>query len=143
MAEGNGAIYNRFKELVLSGGFDLSNGGNTIKVGLVTGHTPNIDTHYLWSDVSGDEVADGSYAAGGNTLAGQTVDLNSGSDRADFDATDLTFTALDGVTPSHAIMYATTSTPVNTLIAYWEVTTVANGGNYTLAWHANGIILLT
>lgn len=143
MAEGNGVIYNRFKELVLSGGFDLAASGDTIKVALLTGHTPNIDTHFIFSDVSGDEVSDGSYAAGGGTLAGQTVDLNSGSDRADFDGTDLLFTALDNVTPSHAVMYATTATPVNSLIAVWEVTTIANGGNYTLAWNANGIILLT
>jgi hypothetical protein len=29
------------------------------------------------------------------------------------------------------------------LIAYWELTTASNGGDYTLQWNASGIILLT
>jgi hypothetical protein len=58
-----------------------------------------------------------------------------------FDANDVTWTGLDVGTPSHAILYD--STPSETcLIAYWEVTTASNGGDYTLSWHTNGILTL-
>ena len=66
MAEGDGAIYNTFKELVMEGRYDLV--ADTVKVILVTGHTPNIDTHISYGQVSGDEESGTGYSAGGETL---------------------------------------------------------------------------
>jgi len=140
MAEGDGAIYNNFKEQVMEGEFNLLS--DVIKVGLVTGHAPNIDTHTMWADVSADEEAGAGYVAGGETLAGKTVEQDNANDRGVFDATNLTWAGLDVGTPSHAIMYDFTHAS-DLLIAYWELTTASNGGDYTLQWHANGIILLT
>ena len=142
MAEGDGAIYNIFKEEVLNGEFDLDTGADAIKVILVTGHTPNIDTHYGYADVIGDEESGTGYTAGGETLANQVTDLDSANDRGTFDADNVTWTGLDVGTPSHAIMYDDTNAN-DRLIAYWEVTTPSNGGDYTLQWNANGILLLT
>jgi len=141
MAEGDGALYNEFKKEVLGGTINLANGGHTIKVILVTGHTPNIDTHNGYSDVSGDEESGTGYVAGGATLAGQSVTKQTTPDNAKFDGTDVTWSGLDVGTPSHAIMYDDTHAS-DCLIAYWELTTASNGGNYTLQWHTNGIILL-
>lgn len=140
MAEGDGVLYNNFKEQVLEGEFDLLN--DTLKVILVTGHTPNIDTHTSYSDVSGDEVSGTGYTAGGATLASKTVEQDNTNDRGVFDAADVTWTGLDAGTPSHAILYDDTHAS-DLLVAYWEVTTPSNGGNYTLQWNANGIVLLT
>jgi hypothetical protein len=70
------------------------------------------------------------------------------NDRAAFDAADVTWTALGPLspaTPSHAIVKNDTPTsPLDPLVCYVELgTTATNGGDYTIAWHANGILLLS
>lgn len=142
MAEGNGAIYNNFKEQILLGQLDLGadSPADEIKVMLVTGHTPDIDNHVGYSDVSADEVSGAGYTAGGEILTGQDVTQDNVNDRAAFDAGDVIWPGLDAGTPSHAIMYDN-SHPSKLLIAYWEIETASNGGDYMLQWHANGILL--
>ena len=147
MAEGDGYIYNNFKEQVMNGGFNLGTAGDTIKVALVSGHTPDIDTHAGYSDISANEYGTGSgYTVGGESLTSQATTQNNTDDRGEFDAADLTWTslgALSPATPSHAIMYDDTHAS-DLLIAYWVLgTTATNGGDYTLQWGASGIILLT
>ena len=149
MAEGDGVIYNNFKHQVMEGEFDLLN--DTIKVMLLNGYTPNIDTHTTKTEaIAGatGECAGTGYSAGGETLAGNAVTLDAANDRGKFDATDLTWsgflltTPVSGI-PSHAVMYDDTHAS-ELLIAYWALgTTVTNGGDYTLQWGADGIILLT
>jgi len=140
VAEGDGTIYNNFKHQVMEGEFDLLN--DTIKVALVTGHSPDIDTHTQWSDASGDEESGTGYSAGGETLGSVAVTMDTDNDRGKFDGADVTWSGLDVGTPSHAIMYDDTHAS-DLLIAYWELSTASNGGDYTLQWGANGIILLT
>jgi len=147
MAEGDGYIYNNFKEQVMNGEFNLGSAGDTIKVCLVSAHTPDIDADSGYSDVSGDEYGTGlGYTVGGDTLAGQVTAQDNTNDRGSFDATDLTWSslgALSPATPSHAIMYDSTHAS-DLLIAYWALgTTATNGGDYTLQWGTDGIILLT
>lgn len=140
MAEGDGLIYNNFKHQVMEGEFDLLN--DTVKVILVTGHALDIDADTQLTDVSGDEEAGTGYTAGGETLTTPTVVVDNANDRGVFDGDNVTWTGLDVGTPSHAIMYDDTHAS-DLLIAAWEVTTASNGGDYTLQWHADGIILLT
>jgi hypothetical protein len=147
MAEGDGFIYNNFKEQVMEAQFNLASGGDSIKVILVNAHTPDIDTHTQYSDVSSDEYSTGlGYTVTGDVLAGQDVIQDNTNDRGEFDATDLTWSSLGTLspaTPSHAIMYDDTHGS-DLLIAYWVLgTTATNGGDYTLQWGTNGIILLT
>lgn len=147
MAQGDLVVYNAFKEDLLKKVHDLVN--DTIKVTLHTGYTPNIDTHQVRSDVSGTEYGSGSgYTAGGVTLGSKAVTQDDTNNRAAFDAADAAWTSLGPLspaTPSHAIIWNDTPTsPADPLIAYVELgTTATNGGNYTLAWHANGILLLS
>jgi hypothetical protein len=151
VAEGDGVIYNTFKELVMEGVYNLKTGADSLKLTLHTGYTPNIDTHVIWATagVSSTEYGTASgYTAGGKTLAGQDVTQDDANDRGVFDATDVTWTslgALSPATPSHTILWDDTPTsPVDPLIAYWILgTTATNGGNYTIQWGTNGIILLT
>ena len=140
MAQGDGALYNEFKEELLLGNIDMD--GHTFKVNLVTGYTPNIDSHNGLSDVSASEESGTGYTAGGATLAGKAVTKDTTNDRAKFDADDVTWTGLNVGTPSHAILYDDTHAS-DCLVAYWEVTTATNGGNYTLQFGANGVLLLT
>ena len=48
MAEGDAVLFNNYKEQLLLGDFNLSS--NTIKVALVSGVTPDRDTHDYWDD---------------------------------------------------------------------------------------------
>lgn len=140
MAQGDGALYNEFKEELFLGNIDMD--GHTFKMILVTGYTPNIDSHNGYSDVSASEESGTGYTSGGSTLSNKGVTKDTTNDRAKFDADDVTWTGLNVGTPSHAILYDD-SHGSKCLVAYWEVTTPTNGGNYTLQFGANGIILLT
>ena len=146
MAQGNGFLFNNFKHQLMEGVFNLLT--DTVKVALVYSASPNRDSHTVWSDLSGQEVADGgvNYAAGGATLGNKTVIQNDTDDRGEFDGDNVLWNSLllttpANATPSHAVMYSVTAG--NKLIACWEVTTVTNGGNYTLQWGTTGIALLT
>jgi len=109
---------------------------------LVTGYTPNIDSHNGYSDVSGVEESGTGYTAGGATLASLTITKNTTNDRAEWDAADVTWTGLNVGTPSHVIVYDD-SHAGKCLIGYWELTTASNGGNYTLQWGSAGLVTLT
>lgn len=152
MAEGDGKIYRTFKEDVMAGHHNLANGGNTIQVALVTGYVADSVGDNVWADVSGSEVSGTGYTAKGKTLGGQAVTetgtgTGTGGERGKFDGNNVTWTGLNiggtSGSPSHAIMFNDTPTsPADPLIAYWEVTTASNGGNYTLSWHTGGIIII-
>jgi hypothetical protein len=151
MAQGDGFIYNNFKEQVMEGIFNLASGGDTLQVTLHTSYTPDIDAQGVWADtgVSTTEYGSGSgYTAGGETLGSQDVTQDNTNDRGAFDGADVTWTSLGPLspaTPGHVILWDDTPTsPADPLIAYWELgTTATNGGDYTLQWGTDGIILLT
>jgi len=153
MAEGDGAIYNNFKEVLMNGVFNLASGGHTIKSTLHTGYTPNIDAaHSVWADtgVSSTEYGTASgYTAGGKTLGSQATSEDDTDNEGVFDAADVLWTALGALspaTPSHTIIWNDTPTTpqADPLICYFELgTTATNGGDYTLQFGAEGIINLT
>ncbi len=150
MAEGDGQVYGAFKETVMEGDYDLSTGGDSIKVALWSVYTPDWDAHNGYADVTGTECNGSGYTAGGKAISGQDVtETGTGTlVKGKFDATDLMWTAINAGTPAYAIMYDdTTATPgeayTDALIAAWEVTTPTNGGDYTLQWHSNGIVRIS
>lgn len=113
---------------------------------LVTGYTPNIDTHATYADVSGVEVSGSGYTAGGAAIGSPTVSQDNTNDRGAFDGADVTFTALNVGTPSHAVLQrqgATATTSTNKLIGHWALGRASNGGDYQLAWNSVGILTLT
>ena len=79
MAQGDGVVYNEFKKELLKGLIDLD--GHTLKMMLVTGYTPNIDTHNGYSDVSSYEVSGTNYTAGGATLGSPAVTEDTANDK--------------------------------------------------------------
>jgi hypothetical protein len=149
MAEGDGGVYNNFKEQVLLGTFNLGNGGDTLKIFMWHTTAPDIDSHTAYSDYSANEVSDGStnYTAGGETLASQAVSQDNANDLGKFDADDVTWSSLllttpVDATPDYCGIYDTTAS--NLMICYWELgSTATNGGNYTLQFNASGILTLT
>jgi len=150
MAEGDGAVYNNFKEQVLNGAFNLANGGDVLKIFMWHTTAPDIDTHTAYSDYSANEVSDGAvnYTAGGETLASQAVTQDNTNDLAKFDADDVTWSSLTlttpvDATPDYCGIYDDTHAS-DLMICYWELgTTATNGGNYTRQFNASGILTLT
>lgn len=147
MAEGDGAVYNNFKERVMEGAFNLT--ADTIMMSLVAGYTPDIDTHTAWNTTSApgslEFAATGNYTAA--TLASLAVTQDNTNDRGVFDAADVTWSSLNlgasSASPSHAVLWKDHATATDELICYWEVTTASNGGNYTLQFNTAGIITIT
>ena len=146
MAEGDITIYNQFKEQVMLGVHNLGNGGDAIQITLHTSYTPDIDSHQVWTDVSGTEYGAGSgYSSGGETLANQAVAQDNSNDWGSFDADNVTWSSLGPLspaTPDYAIIWDDTHAS-DSLICYIELgVTATNGGNYTIAFHTNGILVL-
>ena len=99
MAEGDGQVYQSFVYELLNKTLDLSSGGDTLKVILVTGYTPSIHAHtsYTETAITSVEVTGTGYTAGGKTLASQTVTEQgtAGASKARFDANNVTWTGLN------------------------------------------------
>jgi hypothetical protein len=145
MAEGDGHVYNNFKEQLFLGTIDLGGNstGHELKLMMVTGYSLDIDADQVYADVSADECSGTGYSAGGETLTSQAVTQDDANDRAKFDADNVPWTALDvsgGGQPNYVILRDVT---FDCLLAAWEITTATNGGDYTIQWHTNGIFLLT
>ena len=137
MAEGDGAFYNEFYYELMNGNLSLANGGDTLKILLVSSYSPDIDNHSVYADVSGEEMSGTGYTAGGETLSNQSVTKDNDNDVATLDADNVTWSGLDAGTPSHSILRDDT---FDTLMCYWEVTTPSNGSDYILEFDADGIM---
>jgi hypothetical protein len=139
MAEGDGAFYNGYKPAVLLAEHNMDT--NDIKVMLVTGYTPNVDTHADYADVSSFECSGPGYTAGGESIGNTTVTQDDANDRGIFDGDDVTWANINVGPPSHAITYNNTHASKK-LVCYWELETTTNGGNYTLQFNPVGVFTL-
>jgi len=110
MARGDLTLFEEFADQLGSENHVFENGGDTIKVALLTSAASMAAsaTTPTWSDYSANEVADSSsnYATGGATLASQSYNEASGT--ATFDAEDVTWSqdASSGFTNAYtALIY--------------------------------------
>lgn len=141
MAEGDGHVVNNFKEQLMKKAIDLVN--DTIKVALYS-------DAYAASQLDGadpaysvtNEISASGYSAGGATLASKAVTQDDTNDRAAWDAADVTWNSLATATIQRAVVYDDTTATKWQLIIF-ELATNSNGGNYTLSFNANGILLLS
>ena len=118
---------------------------DTLKVALCTAsYTPAQDTHDFFDDITNELAASGNYTAGGESLASKTVTQDDTNDGMDFDAADLTWTALtQSAAIKYAILYKSTGTASTSgLIAYltFETAQEPNGSDFILSWNAGGIL---
>ena len=96
-----------------------------------------------------DEFDGSGYSAGGAALAAEAVNKDTANDRAEFDATDLTFASLGAGTRqiAAALLYKfVTSVALSLPVAYIDsggFPISANGGDITLQWNVEGILQLT
>ena len=114
-----GVVFNSYKANALKAEVAILT--DTIKVALCTSSfTPNIDTMAFFSDIT-NEVVGAGYTAGGATLAGKTVTIDTATDRAYLDATDVTWAA-STLTARYIIIYKSTGTPAtSSLVGYIDL----------------------
>lgn len=142
----------RFTEL-LSGAINFTS--DDIRAILVDSGTtldtePDIDTFAGATTVS--EITATNYSSGGSALAGEAVNEDLPNDRAEFDATDLTWASLGGAVNDtiEAIVIYKWITNLNSSkpIAYLDSAAISslplttNGGDVTFQWNAEGILQL-
>lgn len=135
-------IYNNAKKFLIDGTIDLDT--DTIKVALVTSsYTVDIDTHDYFDDIT-NEVSGTGYTAGGATLASKTLTVDTTNDRCKFDAADVSWDP-STITARAAILYKSTGTAsTSPLIAYFDFASDKSSSNaeFTITWHADGIMLV-
>ena len=143
MAEGDAHVVNNFKKQLLLKTIDCNS--DTFRLGLwsdayAAGQIDGADPAYS----STNEIVASGYTATGESIGVPVVAQDDTSDFAswDDDGTNVTWTSLATATIQRAILYDdTTVTKWHCII--WEIATNSNGGNYTLAFHANGILRIT
>lgn len=142
MAEGDAHIYNNFKEQLLLKQIDCDS--DTFKLALYSGTyaAGEIDGDPAYSAVG--EIGPANYTAGGQSIGTPVVAQDDGNDRAswDDDGSDVTWNSLGASQIRMAKLYDDTTTPKHLCIV-WELNTNSNGGNYTLAFNAAGMMLLS
>ena len=132
-------IYNSFKKTIGDGTIDWDT--DTIKVALVTSsYTPDIDTHTDFSTHVTNEVVGTGYTAGGATLAGKVVTVDTTNDWAEYDATDVTWGS-STITARGAVVYESTG---GNLICYVDFGSdkSSSAGDFTISWHGDGVFKL-
>ncbi len=134
-------FYNSYKKALLDKSIDHAN--DTIKVALCTSsYTPNYDTHSVFSDITNEVSASGSYSAGGVTLAGKATSQDNTDNEGVLDANDITITS-STITARYAIVYKDTgvasTSPLIACIDFGENKASA-AGTFGIVWNAEGII---
>jgi hypothetical protein len=141
MAEGDALVLNNFKEQLLLKTIDCNS--DTFKVALydtALASPDGADTAYSVTN----EIVAANYVAGGQSIGTPVVAQDDANNRAswDDDGTNVVWTSLGAATILEARLYDDTTTPKWVCIL-WEIATNSNGGNYTLTFHANGMLLLS
>ena len=143
-------VLDNAKEQLLLGTIDFS--ADDIRVALLMTNT-TADTEKGAATIAGyttvDDFDGSGYTAGGAALAGEAVAEDTGNNRGEFDATDLTFSSLGAGTRqiAGALVYKFVTNFNSSIPIAWIDTggfpITANGGDITLQWNAEGILQLT
>lgn len=140
MAEGDGYIYDEFKYQLLLATHDMDT--DALYVAMFTSsYVPDVATDTLYSGISTYEVSGTGYTAGGEAVTTPSVTKDETNNRALFDADDVTWTSLGALSPqpAYAVLY---NSATGSLIAYWEIETLTNGGDYSLQFSSDPAAVL-
>lgn len=126
-------VYNVAKTQLLNGSLDLDN--DDIRAALLVGSVTINPDHATMSAViaANTEASDGSYAR--VALTGEAVAQDDVNDRADFDADDISFGALDNTTPTACVIYKHVTNDADSIpisIHDTNFGAAANGAGYTV-----------
>ncbi len=141
-------VYNEFKRANAAGEIDLD--ADDIRVALLMTNTTvdaeNDGTATLSNYTDLDECDGANYAR--QALTSEAVVKDDGNDRASFDADNPTWNALGNGTRANkgALVYKHVTDDTDSIpIAFIEFGSPQNpgGSNFTVTWHANGILTLS
>ncbi|NQT38195.1 MAG: hypothetical protein HQ581_11935 [Planctomycetes bacterium] len=141
-------IYNEAKRAIAAGEIDL--GGDDIRVALLMANTTADTENDGITTVDGfatlDECDSAGYAR--QALAGEAVNKDDANDRAEFDADDVTWTALAACTRTvpGALVYKHVTDDTDSVPIAWVEFPVAitpDGSDFTIQWNAEGILQLS
>lgn len=137
-------VYGKALQAIVNKEVDF--GSDTIKVALCTSsYTPNQDTHDYYDDLT-NELTDGSYTAGGETLASKTVTYDSGTNTVTLDCADVTFSALTSTGIRYAVFYGDSGTDsTSPLLCYMDfgANQDVSAQDFILVIGASGLLTLT
>jgi len=138
------AVYNSFKAKIMDGSIDLDT--DNINVCLLdSGHTPNIDTHTMYSDITANEIASATgYTTKGQSLASKPVAVDTTDDEGVFDAADVTWST-STITARYAVLFKNSGTNTTSpLIAYVDFAAdkTSDNGDFVITWSSEGILNL-
>jgi len=132
-------VYNNGLLKLLDGTIDFEN--DTIKLLLVDTNHSFDKTHEFVDDISGNEAS----GASRKTLSNASISLDSGNDRVEFDADDISYTALDAGTIASAIIYKEVTDDTDSLliadIDFSDL--VTNGSDVDLQVNSEGFFFIT
>lgn len=140
-------LYQNGIKLILDRTIDLA--ADTLKVMLLSSsYTPNPD-HIFVSDLSGElsgtGYVGGHAGSGRKTLASKVIGKDDSSNKAYFDAADVTWTAINAGTAAYAVVFKEgASDAASTVICNVDIAdTVTNGGDLTIQWDSAGIFTIS
>lgn len=142
-------VYNSGKLILVDGGLG-ADGWATVAAdigALLVTTAYAYDADHGFVDAITNELVGGGYARL-TALTGRTITKNDGTNRVEFDLSDITFPTLDIAAgqPFAVVLYNETpgTDATRELIAYGVLTSpnIPNGGDYTLNWDAAGGIFL-
>lgn len=141
MAEGDAIVMNNVKEQLFLKTMDFVN--DAFKVALYSVALASPDGAAPAYSVT-NEISGSGYTAGGAAVGTPVVTQDDANDRAkwDDDGSNLTWTNLAANTILEARIYDDT-TVTKWLVMLWEIATNSNGANYSLNFHADGIMLIS
>ena len=141
MAEGDATVLNNFKEQLLLKTIDCDT--DTFKIALYDTALASPDGAAPAYSVT-NEISGSGYTAGGAAVATPVVTQDDTNNRAkwDDDGSNITWTNLAANTILEARLYDDT-TGTKWLCILWAIATNSNGANYSLNFHADGILLLS
>jgi hypothetical protein len=138
-------VFNKAKQLLPIGGIDIDN--DDIKVLLVMTNTTvdsdNAGINFINDIITLDEMDGANYVR--KSLTGEVVNLDDPNSRAEFDAADVTWTALGNgsrAVQGLLIFKFVTNDADSVPMAYIEFSPTQNpgGADFTVQWNVEGII---
>jgi len=142
-------VYTAAKEEIMKGtvDFDLPDDFRVILVDSTTTADTEEDALTVGGFTTLGELSGTGYTSGGDPLVGDAVNRDDPNNRAEYDATDTTWTGINAGTAQAAILIKWITNLTSSLpIAYidtggFPITT--NGGDLTIQWNAEGVLQLT
>ena len=141
MAEGDAIVLNNFKEQLMLKTIDCDT--DVFKIALYDVALASPDgADIVYATLN--EIVTSGYVAGGETVATPVVTQEDGLDvgKWDDDGSNITWTNLATATIVEARLYDDT-TALKWILILWEIATNSNGGNYSLNFHADGIMTIS